>query len=44
MYINKISIPLNEDNFKILYDMVSDEIVTNININCDYENKDIIIQ
>lgn len=43
MYINKISIPLSEDNFKILYNLASDEIANNFDFNIDYDKRDIII-
>ena len=42
MYINKISIPLSEDNFKILYNLASDEIANNFDFNIDYDKRDII--
>lgn len=41
MYINKISIKLSDDNFKILNDLASREIVTNIDLTC-YEDEIII--
>lgn len=43
MFINKLSIPLSENNFKFLYDLATKEIITNIDFKCDYDNKDIII-
>lgn len=43
MYINKISVPLNEDNFKILYNLAFDEIANNFDFNIDYDKRDIII-
>lgn len=41
MFINKIKIPLNEKNFKILGDIAQREIVTNFDFYCDTD--DIII-
>ena len=41
MYINKISITLTDDNFKVLNDLALKEIVTNIDLTC-YENEIII--
>ena len=43
MFINKLSKPLSENNFKFLYDLATKEIITNIDFKCDYDNKDIII-
>ena len=43
MYINRISVPLSEDNFKILYNLASDEIANNFDFNIDYDKRDIII-
>ena len=41
MFINKVSIPLNDNNFKILGDIAQREIITNFDFRC--ENDKIII-
>lgn len=41
MYINKLSIELNDNNFKLLNDLACNEIITNIDLKCD--NDKIII-
>lgn len=43
MYINKLSIPLSENNFKFLYDLATNEVITNFDFNCNYDTRDIII-
>ena len=34
MYINKLSIDLNDNNFKLLNDLACNEIITNIDLKC----------
>ena len=41
MFINKVSIPLNDNNFKILGDIAQREIITNFDFRC--KNDKIII-
>ena len=41
MFINKVSIPFNDNNFKILGDIAQREIITNFDFRC--ENDKIII-
>ena len=43
MFINKVSVPLNEYNFEILVDIADRELITNFDFRCDYENEKIII-
>ena len=43
MFINKVSVPLNEYNFEILGDIADRELITNFDFRCDYENEKIII-